>query len=216
MLQISVYLIVLLIAVLTGFITFRKSHPLYLKLLPCFLLFIFLVEYFEQNQQQPGANNIFLYNLVSTAEFVFYAYYFTQVILGEKVKNKIYYSMYGILIICLINIFLIQGINNFHTYSYALGCTLMVTLSIFYFYQLFKSSAHIDLLREPSFWITTGIIFFYVSSLSIFGMLNYISILPKIVRNSLQKIVLLINAFLYFLFIISFLCKINIRKSLYN
>ena len=214
MFQVSLYLIILFFSVFIGFFSLQKNDPKYLKHFPIFLLTILIIEFIEQLQQSTGKNNVFLYNIVSIYEFAFYAYFFSQEIPAKKIKKVIIIVSYSLFSICLLNIFFIQGMNNFHTFSYIFGCICMIAMSILYFFQLFKRSDNIDLLRTPSFWFTTGIIFFYFCSLSVFGALNYIAILPKIIRNSLHQIVLLTNAFFYFIFIIAFLCKHNILKYL--
>jgi hypothetical protein len=215
MIQISLYIIILIISVLIGIITLKKSSPLYLKQFPFFLLIILIIELIGQLNQKRG-NNVLLYNLTSIGEFCFYSFYFTQTILGKKIKKEISLFIYLFTFFSFSNLFFFQGYYSFNTYTYSIGCISIVILSSLYYYQLFKSSDNIDLLHEPSFWITTGLIFYYISSITIFGMLNYISILPKVIRNNLQQITLLINAFFYSLFIIAFLCKYNIRKLFFN
>jgi hypothetical protein len=213
MFHLTTDLIVLITAIIVGLLTLRKSHPLYLKLLPFFLMLILGVELYGELHQKEGQNNIFIFNLLSVAEFFFFNFFFYQVIPVISTRKSI--NTIGLVLIacCLLNIFFLQGKYVFHTYTYIAGCLAMVTFGVIYFYQLFNSQTRLNLLREPSFWINIGIIFFFVSSVSVIGTLNYISIMPKAIRINLKQILLLVNAFFYLTFIFAFLCKINIRKS---
>lgn len=216
MAYLSIDLIVLLPAILIGLITFRKKHTLYLKIFPFFLLLILLVELGGQLLQEKGLNNTLLFNLFSVIEFFFFTYFFREVIPNPRIKKIITTISYLLPLLCLADIFLIQGPHIFHTYTYIIGCLVMVGLGITYFYHLFNSTERVDLLHEPAFWISIGIIFFFICSVSVVGSFNYISILPKLIRVNLQKILLLVNTFFYLIFIIAFLCQINILKSSSN
>lgn len=213
MIHFTIDLTVLLIAIPVGFITFKKSNPLYLKLLPFFLLLTMAVELIGELLQGPGRNNLLLFNLFTVIEFCYYTWFFSEVTHGKRVKRSIQIIKYLLPTICLINIFFLQGPTVFHTYTYCAACLIMVGLGITYFYQLFYSSGRIDLRREPAFWISIGIVFFFTCAVSVIGVINYVSTLPRNIAILLQKIFLLINAFFYIFFIIAFLCnRINTRK----
>jgi hypothetical protein len=214
MIHLSIDLKVLIAAIPLGFLTMRKSNPLYLNIFPFFLMLTLSVELIGELMQGPGHNNLLLFNLYTIIEFCFYLWFFKTVITGTRMQKLIRLLLYSLPIICFINIFFIQGPAVFHTYTYSLSCLIMVGLGITYFYRLFEQTGKVNILREPSFWISIGIIFFFTSSVSVIGVINYISTLPKATSLLLQKIFLMVNAFFYLLLIIAFLCKINFRKSL--
>lgn len=216
MIHFSIDLKVLIAAIPIGFLTMRKSNPLYLNILPFFLLLTLAVELIGELMQGPGHNNLLLYNLYTIIEFYFYLWFFKTVIRGGQIQNAIHILLYLVPIICLINIFFMQGPKVFHTYTYSLSCLIMVGLGITYFYKLFNIPGKLNIYREPSFWISIGIIFYFISSVSVIGVINYIATLPQATSNLLQKIFLMVNAFFYLLLIIAFLCKIHIRKSSSN
>ncbi len=213
MIHLTIDLIVLIISILAGFISFAKTDLSYLKIFPFFLILILLVEFTGQLTQKPGQNNVLLFNLFSVVEFFFFTYFFSQVIQGNTTK---YIKLAGSLLsfLCLINIFFIQGTRTFHTYTYALGCLVMVVFGIIYFYQRFNSKTKANLFSDAAFWISIGIVFFFVCSVSVIGALNYISLLPIVIVRNLNKLLLIVDALFYLTFIIAFLCAINTRRSL--
>jgi hypothetical protein len=214
MIHFTIDLKVLVVTILIGLFSFKKSNPLYLKLLPFFLMLTLSVELTGELLQGPGGNNLLVFNLFSIVEFMYYSWFFKMVTPGKNAQVFIRLTLYLLPVFCLVNIFLVQGPNFFHTYTYCLASIMMVILGILYFYRLFKSDGRLNLLREPAFWMSIGIIFFFTCSVSVIGVINYISTLPVIISKNLQKIFSLVNAFFYILFIIAFLCRINIRKSL--
>jgi ABC-type transport system involved in cytochrome c biogenesis permease subunit len=209
--RITIDFIVLAIAIVIGFFYLKKDKP-YLKIFPFFLLLTLAVELTGQYFQKPGQSNLILFNFFSVLEFCFYIYFFRESIPGERIRKRINIILYLTPVVCLLNIFLVQGTNQFHTYTYSAGCLLMVALGITYFYRLFKTEEQIDLLREPSFWISIGIIFFFICTLSMLGVINYVGQLPMSIRANIKSIIKLINAFFYLFFIIGFLCR-NTRRS---
>jgi hypothetical protein len=211
--SINIDVIVLMITTAIGFITYSKKNPLYLRVLPFFLLFDVVIELIGKAVMTAGNNNALMFSLYSIVEFSYFLFYFRQTIYGAGVKKKIRILQFVLPAICLINIFFIQGTRVFHTYSYSLASMVMVSLGVTYFYRLFKNREQLDLLREPSFWISIGITFFFVGSLSIVGALNYIAVLPRAIKNNIQTIIQIVAAFFYFFYIIAFLCRTNTRRS---
>lgn len=204
---------VLIAAILIGMLRYNKSNHLYFRLLPLFLLLTLLVELLSQLMHHTKNGNVFIYNLFTILEFTFLSFVFWSIIPNPQVAKQIRKTSFILPLICLFNVFFIQGLNTFHSYTYMLGCLVMIFYSIVYFYQIFNSSQRFDLLREPPFWISIGVMFFYISSFSVFGLLNNISKLPNIIKYNLQKILYVVNAFYYTLFIIAFLCQFKITKS---
>lgn len=214
MMYFRIDLVILVAATLTGFSVYSKSRLPYLYLLPFFLFLTLLVELSGHLFEKRGQNNLPLYNLFSVVEFSFFTYFFKEVMVGDKVKKIITLIQYLLPALCLVNIFLIQGVHVFHTYTYVIGCIVMVGLGMSFFYQLFSMAKKEDLLREPSFWISVAVLFFFSCSVSLIGAFNYVAHLPDMLRNNLRKILLIVNSFFYFIFIVAFLCQTNIRKSL--
>ncbi len=209
-------LIVLLIAILVGFVTRKKNHKPYHLLLPYFLLLTLLVELYGLVHHRKGENNVPVFNFFSVIEFSFFLYFFYSVSRYPKIRRVIFILQFLLPVACLVNIFFFQGFYAFHTITYTIGSGLMVALGVLYIYQLFKYSERIDLLREPSFWMCIAVIFFFTSSITLVGAFNYVTLLPAIIRLNLQKILKAVDMFFYLIFTISFLCRTHTRKSLSN
>jgi ABC-type dipeptide/oligopeptide/nickel transport system permease component len=90
---------------------------------------------------------------------------------------------------------------------------IIILLCIYYFYELFLMPRFVTLLQQPSFWICTGLLFFYACSFPVFGFTNFVGSLPKVIRHNLAFLLYVLNVLLYSMFSIAFLCRLRITKS---
>jgi uncharacterized membrane protein YidH (DUF202 family) len=194
---------------------FIKNDKLIYRLFSIFLLTTFIIESVANQMAERKQNNIFIYNLFSVLEFCFYFFFFHSVLKGylKKIKGSVIIILY--LALALVNIFLIQGKNNFHTYTYILGCIICIILSITYFYFLFKYSTVSNLIKDPVFWISAALLLYYSCTLPVFGILNFLTNLAVPFYTELAFIIEFMNIALYLLFAIGFICRINIRKYMF-
>ncbi len=205
-----IFILVCFAASLTNYL--NKNAPLYMKLFPLFLLMEFVGDYAGLQIARKHHSNVFLYNIVTVLEFLFYFFFFYLVFRGASAKRTVMILSVLYLVGAAFNIFYIQGRNTFHTYSFMVGCLLAIAGSIYYFLQLFRYPQPGSIMREPAFWITSAILFYYACVLPIFGVLNYITSISQRINTTLGLILNLMNYILYSLFTLAFLCKVNFRK----
>jgi hypothetical protein len=79
---------------------------------------------------------------------------------------------------------------------------------------LFQSRYSVSLLRQPPFWICSGLLFYYTCSFPLQSLQNFIHALPNVILQNLLIIFILLNCFLYLSFTIAYLCRLKIRKSM--
>ena len=192
-----------------------KGTPL--RLFPFFLFFIVLVEFtgrFMVTVLKLHSNQWF-FNITTTIEFVFYAYIFELQLRDAAYKRiasrfRLFYPL-----LVLLNLLFVQGFMNFHSYTMVVGSIFMVIFCGLYFYELLLNPLEGELRRDPMFWISTGILFFYLGDLSYDLLFN---LLQKYATNTSGKLFQNINnnliLMLYSCFVIAFLCRKNPRKSL--
>ncbi len=194
------------------FLFFQKGTPFHFKLFPFFLLFSLIIEIIAGYLINIGKHTTELYNIWDIIYFTFYIYLMSNIISEEKARKICHKMLLGFIIFAILNISFFQQINTYNSVTYAIGCLLIVALSVYYFYELFRLKQYLVLTREPSFWITTGILFYFPCSFPLVSSANFIQNIPNISIESLQSLLLLMNILLYSLFTIAFLCRIKIRK----
>lgn len=210
--EISVYVYFIALSFLVSLTIYfsRKPIPFPIKLFPPFLGATLLVESTSQYLASKGVNNIALYNFFTTFEFGFYLYFISLVIHSSAAKKAIYATIVLYTLAAVINIRFYQGMKIFHSVTYSVGCLLIVIFCIYYFLELFRVSRSIKLKYNPTFWICSGLLFFYCCGFPLYAFINYWSSI-QIVVDSFDEIFNIVNSFLYLLFTIAFLC-IRSRK----
>ena len=199
--------------ILSCFLVFKSSIPIYIKAFTPFLLLSITIEFIASWIIKNGHSSILLYNFLSTFECCFYLWILSSIVRSKMLKKIIFKIIILYPVMVLADIYFIQQKGNFHSISYAFGCLLIIFFSIAYFYELFAKPQATRLSNEPAFWICSGLLFFYSVSFPLFVSANLIKSFPHILSNNMQIILIILNVFLYSLFSIAFLCKIQIRKS---
>jgi hypothetical protein len=195
-------------------IYFKKGTGLYLKSFPFFLLITIIVEIIGSLLSDKKINTLLLYNIFSTFEFIFYFWILRQVIKNKKAKKIILYCLYLYPLLVFSAIVFWMKPNSFHATTYAFGCLMIVAICVYYFFELFQLSHSVNLIRQPAFWICSGLLFFFSCSFPIYGFANFLSQLPAIILRNLEVILNIMNILLYTSFTIAFVCKFKVRKSI--
>ncbi len=208
-----IYTITILFSLIANGLSLKKNSPVFLKAFFPFLLVCFIVELITYKLADKRISTIELYNIFSVLEFCFYLWFFYST--GSEKFKKIYRTCLIVYpIIALTNMFYVQKFNHFHSFTYGLGSFFMILFSISYFFNLFNKPKYSRLYKNPAFWITSGILFFYTVSFPIFIMLNFIGSFSELLAKNIGSILLILNIFLYLLFSIAFLCNLKTRKSI--
>jgi hypothetical protein len=193
---------------------FRKGTRLFLKIFPFFLFVTLIVEIVGQYLSDHKRNNTLLYNFFGVFEFTFYFWILRLIIRNAVAKKIIFHLLWIYPIISLVNIFFIQKLNIFGTITYSLGCLFIVVITIYYFFELFQLPPAIPLLREPAFWICSGLLLYYCCSFPMFALMTHLGKnTPRFITKNLDNILNLLNILLYSSFTIAFLCRPRVRKS---
>jgi hypothetical protein len=195
-------------------IFFQPGAERYMKYFSIFLLVNFLLESAASYTALSHINNIFLNNMESLLVISFELYLLREIVASPRAKRIFLYGFLLYPVVAIINIFLVQSSSNFHTMTYSLGSLLIVIACIYYFWELFQQKSSVDLVRQPGFWICSGLLFFYCCTLPVYGLTNFIISLPIVVRQNLLTILTVINICLYLSFTIAYLCRLKIKRSM--
>jgi len=156
-----------------------------------------------------------MFNIFTTFEFIFYSWIFLFQISSNSLKKIISVSIPVYAILVIVNIFFVQGIYKFHTYTYLLGSFLMVVYSCFFFYEsILPDYIKTKLSMQPFFWICIGLLIFYLGSVIINALFEYLTsaALKKQGTRIYSFINSSLNVVLYGAFSIGFVLCRNNRK----
>jgi hypothetical protein len=209
------YTFILTLCFFASLTVYYKPDPAesYLKFWPPFLMVTLLVELLGFYLSTTGRDNTLLYNFFTSFEFVYYLWIVSLIISSRSAKRIIRIASLIYFLIALYNIFFIQK-NVFHNVTYSFGSLVIVMAAIYYFLELFRLPKSVKLSSSPSFWICSGLLFFYCCGFPLFGLLNYWSGISNLVLRNFGEILTILNVFLYSLFTLAFLCIRTRRYTL--
>jgi hypothetical protein len=193
---------------------FQRKENVYLKFFPPFLFVTVLMEGSSLLGLLKGTSNNVVYNFFNVIEFSFYFFVLGQIIKNKRVRLLIRIAIFLYAIPALVNIIFITTVYGFPALNMAVGCLLIVTICIYYFFELFQLPLSVALTRQPGFWICSGLLFYYSCSFPLFGPINMIRALPPFVLKNFKAIILILNVLLYSSFTIAFLCRLRTRNSM--
>ena len=111
-------------------------------------------------------NWIVIYLVFVIVSFLFYFYWFHEILKSEKQKKII--KIFSILFICLsIYNLSTSSLYNFHFTTFIFGAIINIVISIFFFSQLLSDTTKIDVKENMQFWIATGLLLFNVGMVPI-------------------------------------------------
>lgn len=213
-----IYLYFELICLFTAiFFYIQKRNKLLLYFIP-FLLLTVIVEFIGQwlalHKGESVDGKYAMYNVFTTIEFLFYSFLFYIHFKRSFFKRLVLAFIPFFTSLVILNMIFIQGINKtFNTYTFLLGSFFIVVFCCCFFYEsVLPDQIDQQLSKQPFFWIASGLLIYYLGSVIINALFEYLVIYDLRVEG--QKIYKFINnsliVILYSLFCIAFyLCRNN-------
>jgi hypothetical protein len=212
-LHISFYLYILAAAILSGSLLLTRLQPPMVKWFVPFLALTLIIELTGLITSRMNLRNLWMFNLFTCLEFLFYSYFYSRILINPKWVRVIRICMVVYPILFLVNIFWIEGFLKFHTITYRIGSVMVVTWCYLYFRQLMRAPGYQSIFRDPVFWISTGLLFFYTGFffyMSAGYILLYVPLsISRIVWNAISDT---LNTLLYTSYLIAFLCQAPKKK----
>jgi hypothetical protein len=149
-------------------------------------------------------------SLFIVLEFLIFYYFFNKIIILKKLKAFIraiflVFTGTAISIWCLTNSFYENSSKVFLIQSI---CVLCFCFS--YFFQLFQLPPKVDLLNHPAFWVSTGCLFYFSSTIPLFCAESLLKTFPQYM--SLYSINYLSYSILFLFITKAFLCSPRLTK----
>ena len=203
------YILSLGICSITTIINVLKM-PKELRIIALLSIYAFILEcsifFFKQKVSYNG-NVLPQYNFFVFVEFMFYAYFFKQVIVNPHVKKLLNLFLWMFPVLWYVFAFICFNILEWNSYSFLLGGTFTIFFALFYCYELITLNDTISLIDEGGFWIAVGLIICYACDFSYMGMFRYLTTNFSQLATNLKKVHLITNSIMYLLFAYAFLCK---------
>ncbi|MFA0964079.1 hypothetical protein AB9P05_19885 [Roseivirga sp. BDSF3-8] len=157
------------LALLAGLFRFPVLTPVQ-RLIFLLIVITALVEIASRILWVYKINNLPLFHFFALAEFYLLCRVYRRALSGLP---PIYFDTATALffLFALWNMWY-QGLKAFNSHALTLSAVFFILLSILYFYQLLKKVEYERLEKNPMFWINSGVLVYFASSLVLFHLSN--------------------------------------------
>lgn len=216
---ITVWIVNLLALIIGCLYCYRADLPNYLKIFPFYLFVSIGLEFFAHpylrsvfkllpssaNQRSIGFT---LYNFYTVFETFAFTWFLFQVIRSGSIK-RIAILLLFLFILFFTKSALTAGLgSSINDLAVLFESVIVITLCLTFFRELFSRPEPVDLLKEPSFWLVTGIFFYLATIFPLFLTRPWLldQGLAKVVKSlySINNFALSVT---YMLFIKGFTCR---------
>ena len=181
-------------------------------LLPIFFAILFLVESICYYLKTIKINNLVIYNLWFPIEFMFYSYWVTAYYDSKGFKRIFHFLIpFYATVVFVIYVFS-DSLLKFNSVAFQLGFLLLLPVLLFKLYENVNQSTIENPIKNPIFWLITGLLISYVFSLSEFSIQNYLHSNDKDLLEALKKVNIFLTDVLYITIIVYFILKWKTEK----
>jgi hypothetical protein len=215
-----IYFSLISLSAVLGLIYFFRHQTHFQKTEVLLLICLFLVFIFEALNHflvtQTGNKNI-LYTL-SWFYFVpaLLIYYFSQQVKQQQVRFIFHGLMVVFFIISVFRTDWQQPFRNYSQYLYFLPIwTMVLLLGAKTLHEILTSKAYADqnILSVPRFWVSIGVVIFFLGSIFMMGILSLFPEAEVSLVNATLNFSHFLGAFMFLIFGFSFFAPILFKKS---
>lgn len=206
------------IACVAGLVSWRRWRGSCFRGMPVYLVFIVLSECVGAvliANDMVGANKAFYSYIEIPVEFLFFFLLFHCAQRQQRGKWLPAVCAAGYLMCWLAD--LLYFSNQwfwFYSFSYTVGNLFLLILILRYFITLVASDAILKFKEDPLFWISTGLLLYYLGTFPYYGLRNIFGLYHQDLYITYSYIMYVLNCLMYLMFTLSFIWgKPSIKSS---
>lgn len=159
---------------LTAIFVFRKSLIFSYRRFAVFIIFISVLETIGNYLAFKGIKNHFFFNIIYAIELTLIPLFFKYWLQSAGFKKIIEIFVFVFPLFVLVNTLWIQGFFTLQTYSFVLGGSFILLLSVAYLWELYSNEESKTIIRNPPFWFSLAYLIYFAVTVPYLGMLNYL------------------------------------------
>lgn len=194
---------------LTGVYFFRKLVHTPLKYFVLLLGFIFFSEMagmYLKSIKQLEYNKTWFGFIVIPVQYFFYFWLYRKQA-RSRLQIAGHYFLGIIYLSILIYEFVRKNQDSIFSLSYMFGTLFLLIMIFNYLYNYIKHDELIQIKSTPLFYISIGLLIFYVGSFPFYGLHNYLWTQYQVIGYNYWYVATTLNCIMYCMFTISFLCN---------
>ncbi|HTI09817.1 MAG TPA: hypothetical protein VL832_14715 [Puia sp.] len=151
-----------------------KQVPASMRIVLYFLLVSVLVYAVSISMAVRHMNNLWVVHADTILESLFLFWFFHAITPPGTGRKVIALLLVLFPVFCLINLFFIQGIYRYNTYSRPVEAMLLVGLCMYYFWRTGNKTEEGPWMSQPLNWMVSGILLYFASAFCLFLCSNLV------------------------------------------
>lgn len=208
------YLFVETVTLLTCIFCYRKFWVPRFKLFLPYMVFIVWYEFtsitrsfFMHKWFYINHSNLWIVNFEVTLEFLFYSFFVISSYRDKKDRRMYTFISLLFTLFTFIDIFFIQGFLKLCSIAIVLQYALLILMVCRFFYKTMQQfDKDTTLIKQPDFWVNTGLLFFCLAEFLFFASFNLAYVRHIFFSTIFHLVSGLANIILYSCIAISFIC----------
>ena len=197
-----------LLAFIAGLIVFKSLKQSYWKWFVFYLGLIVVAEFSSEYLLiVERKSNQWIYTwIVIPIEFIFFIWLYYKYF--QSSRFQIWVQSFGLMYI-LAFVADMAWLRNlqfaFSSLSYLIGSIFILLLIMFYFLRLIKDEKVLTFKKDMMFWVSTGLLVFFLGSLPFYGLWNTLMTKVPKIFNLYWMVQMFFNCLMYLFFAFAFL-----------
>jgi hypothetical protein len=197
------------VAAITGFLYWKKIKNRYWKWFPVYLGIIFLTELYGEYlftvRNNQHLNGILYTYWAIPLQFLFFCWLFYRYFENSAYRWWPLVCAFIYLLAWVADMTLLKNVSfAFTSFSYMMGNIILLLHIILFFTRFSASNDILHYWQSQMFWVSIGLLVFYLGSLPFFGLWNNIRHY-KVLFNNYWKVQMYMGCMMYGFFAISFI-----------
>ena len=168
-----IYLAILLIATVIGFLKWNKLSKEYRYLSVLFLI-TFIFETLAVVFAYTVKNNTIVYEIFDPLQLILFSCIFYEIIISRSTKRKVLISAIIMSLIIILSSVLDLEAGFLNSYSVVIKSIYYIFLSLIVFRQVLLNPRYSNILKEPVFWFCAALLFFFTINILFWTSNNYL------------------------------------------
>lgn len=179
-----------------------------------FLLLTVLIEFTGKVTTPLKGFKTPMYNFFNIVEFIFYLLVLRQFTDTKMIRRFLLLLIVPVFLFFIINIFFIQKIQDYNSYTSAVGSFILLAACLVLLLEVLSSDNKLYIIRWPGFWIISPLILFYAGNFFNVSLMNYTFKYHRSEATMLYKLFNRnLNVVLYSCFAIAFILDIKYQQK---
>jgi hypothetical protein len=151
-------------------------------------------------------DNAWLYNIFSPIECLVVLYFMFGALVKRKLKQVLFYSIPLMVVATILTYSIQPDFRVYNHYARTIYLVLWIIACGFFFIDVMINDNRMSLLKQPGFWVATGILFFSVIFIVRISIYKMITILPSY-KIIIYYFNIVATTFMYVGFAGAFICQ---------